>query len=138
MPAVGPGLVSAGQGADLDQVVGQDSVSGPGPGAFGAVQAGAVPPVLALESADPAFASGPPLDGFALARDDDVADPEGEQVVFDGFLAVAAVGGDGPGCLAGPLDDASYGGGELRGIGRVALLHGIVQDDAVVVVGDLG
>jgi hypothetical protein len=64
MPAVGPGLVSAGQGADLDQVVGQDPVSGPGPGSFGAVQAGAVPPVLALESADPAFASGPPLDGF--------------------------------------------------------------------------
>jgi len=86
------GAVSAGQDADLDQVVGQDPVPGPGPGSFGAVQAGAVPSVLAFECADPAFASGSPLDGPpergpafgglaglagpALARDDDVADPE--------------------------------------------------------------
>jgi hypothetical protein len=56
---------------------------------------------LAFEGADPPFAAGPPLDGpperglslerlaglagFALARDGDVADPEGAQVVFDDF-----------------------------------------------------
>src|SRR5215475_15682715 len=56
---------SAGQCGDLRQVVGQDPVSGPGPGAFGAVQAGPVPPVPAFEGADPAFAAGPPLDGTA-------------------------------------------------------------------------
>src|ERR1700677_242343 len=103
------GRVSAGQGADLDQVVGQDPVSGPGPGSFGAVQAGAVPSVLPFECADPAFAAGPPFDGapergaafvglaglagFALAGDGHVADPECAQVVFDELLAVAAVGG---------------------------------------------
>jgi hypothetical protein len=32
--------VSVGQGADLDQVVGEDSVSGPGPGTFGGVDVG--------------------------------------------------------------------------------------------------
>src|SRR3954453_15770902 len=87
---------SGGEGADLGQVVGQDSLPGPGPGSFGAVQARAVPPVLPLEGADPAFAAGPPLDsaaergppfgglaglaGFALARDDDVPDTQGVQV----------------------------------------------------------
>ena len=40
---------SGGEGADLDQVVGQDAVSGPDPGAFGAVDAGAVPAVAAFE-----------------------------------------------------------------------------------------
>jgi hypothetical protein len=60
------------------------------------------------------------------------------QVVFDGFLAVAAVGGHGPGRLPGPLDDASYGRGELRAVGGVAPLQAVVGDDAIVVVGDLG
>jgi hypothetical protein len=67
-----------------------------------------------------------------------VADSEGAQVVLDGFLAVAAVGGDGPGRLPGPGGDPADGGGELRAVGGVALLHGVVADDAVVVVGDLG
>ena len=56
------GRVSAGQGADLDQVVGQDPVAGSSPGSFGAVQAGAVPSVAPFERADPAFVAGPPLD----------------------------------------------------------------------------
>ena len=93
-------------------------MSGPDPGAFGGVDAGAVPAVAAFEGADAAFAAGAPFDGsserwsvflgsaglagFALAGDDDGADAEVVQVVLDAFLAVAAVGGDGarraPGC----------------------------------------
>src|SRR5216683_5351696 len=145
---------SGGEHADLYQVVGEDSEPGPGPGSLGAVQAGAVPSVLPLEGADPAFAAGSPLDGapergppfgglaglagFALAGDHHVADSEPVQVLFDGFLAVVAVSGDGPGLGAGPLDDPCHGRGELRAVGRVALLDGVVEDDPVVVVGDLG
>jgi hypothetical protein len=111
-------------------------------------------PYCGFEGADPAFAAGPPLDGaaergpafgglaglagFALARDQNVADHEPVHVVFDGLLAVAAVGGDGPGRLAGPLDDPLHGWGELRAVGRVALLHGVIGDDPVVVAGELG
>ena len=46
----------SGQLADLDQVVGDDADPGPDPGAFGAVGAAVVPPVAALERADPALA----------------------------------------------------------------------------------
>jgi hypothetical protein len=111
-------------------------------------------PYCGFEGADPAFAAGPPLDGaaergpafgglaglagFALARDQNVADHEPVHVVFDGLLAVAAVGGDGPGRLVGPLDDPLHGRGELRAVGRVALHHGVIGDDPVVVAGELG
>ena len=54
--------VSVGQGADLDQVVGEDSVSGPGPGTFGGVDHGSIPSEAAFEVADPSFAAGPPFD----------------------------------------------------------------------------
>ena len=51
-PTVAAGAAPLGssgrQGADLDQVVGQDAVSGPDPGAFGAVDPGSVPPILPL------------------------------------------------------------------------------------------
>ena len=60
------------------------------------------------------------------------------QVVFDGLLAVAAVGGNGPGLAAGPPDDPVDGGGELRAVGGVALLQDVIEDDPVVIVGDLG
>src|SRR3954452_23426457 len=53
------------QDADLDQVVGQDAVSGPDPGSFGGVDAGAVPSVATFEGADPAFDPGAPFDGSA-------------------------------------------------------------------------
>src|SRR5690242_21576866 len=101
--------------------MGHDPVSGPGPGTFERVQTRAVPPVSPLEGADPAFAAGSPfhrsperwsvLDGaaggagFALPRDDDVADVAVGQLLIDGRLAVAAVGGHGPRHPAGPLDD---------------------------------
>ena len=91
--------VSRGQAADLDQVVGQDSVSGPDSGAFDAVDPGAVPAVAAFEGADPAFASGSPFDvaaegssalvglaglaGLAFAGDHHGADAQVTQVVLD-------------------------------------------------------
>jgi hypothetical protein len=59
------------------------------------------------------------------------------QGVVDGLLPVAAVGGDGPGTPAGAFDDPLDRGGELGAVGRVALLQDVVEDDSVVVVGDL-
>ena len=58
-------MVSGGQCGDLGQVVGQDSLPGPGFRSLKAVHAGAVPAVCAFEGADAAFASGSPLDGSA-------------------------------------------------------------------------
>jgi len=97
--------ISGGEGGDLDQVVGQDAVPDPDPGAFGAIDAPAIKPVSAFEGADPAFASGslfhrppkrrPPLDdlsgfaGLTFSGDHDVSDPEVAQVVLDALLAIA-------------------------------------------------
>jgi hypothetical protein len=53
---------SAGEGADLDQVVAEYPVPVPDGSSIAAVQPGAVPAVSVLEVADPAFAAGPPLD----------------------------------------------------------------------------
>jgi hypothetical protein len=96
-----------GQDGDLGQVVGQDSVSGPDPGAFGAVDHAAVPSVVAFKVTDPAFAAGSPLHssaersssfdvlpglaGSAFAGNDDVVDAELVQLVLDGGFSVAAV-----------------------------------------------
>src|SRR3954470_18278005 len=109
MSGPGPVIRSAGEGADLDEVVGQDCLSGPDACSIEAVEAGAVPAVAAFEVADAAPAGGAPLDdsaecravfggrsglaGAALARDDDGSDPEVVQVVVNAGLAVAAVGG---------------------------------------------
>ena len=102
---------SAGEGADLDQVVCQDCLSGPDSGSFQPVQAGAVPSVSPLEAADPALAAGSPLHRLAerrsvfgglpglarsaLAGNADSANAQGVQLVLDTLFAVAAVGGDG-------------------------------------------
>src|SRR6188472_3900431 len=91
-PCFGSG-VSGFQGADVDQVVGQDAVADPSAGAFGAVDPASIPAVPTLEGADPAFDAGAPLDGSserwrvllgptrrggcALARDDDIRDSKG-------------------------------------------------------------
>ena len=101
------GWSSGGQGGDLDQVVGQDPLSGPGPGSFQRVQARAVPSVAAFEGADPAFAAGSPLHGSperrpmldgpaggavsALAGDDDVPHAAVGQLLVDTGLAIATV-----------------------------------------------
>ena len=60
------------------------------------------------------------------------------QVGLDAGFAVAAVGGDRAWGPAGAAADPFDRGRELRGVGRVALLDGVVQDDAVGVVDDLG
>src|SRR3712207_5278393 len=70
-------------------------------------------------------------------RDDDGAYSEVVQGIVDAFLAVAAVSGDGARPAAGALDDPLDGGGQLWGVGWVALVHAVVQDDTVVVVDDL-
>ena len=122
-----------GQGADLDQVVGQDAVSGPDSGAFGAVDAGTVPAIAAFEVTDAAFAAGSPFDEaseglsvffgapffgrFALAGDYHVFHTEVGELVVDAGFAVAAVGGDRAGRLSGPLLDPRHGRGQLRRVG---------------------
>ena len=90
--------MSCGEGSDLDQVVGEDSVSAPGSGAGDPGEFGAVPAVAAFEVVDPAFAAGAPFDllaerspvldlaaccaGFALAWDRDDPDAQVVQVAF--------------------------------------------------------
>lgn len=76
--------------------------------------------------------------GLALAGDHHVADTEIVEGVIDPLLPVAAVCGDGPRRSAGPLLDSLDRGLQLGSVGGVAGLDGVVQDDAVVVVGDLG
>ena len=86
----------------------------------------------------PGFGGLSGLAGSALARDDDGPHAEVVQVVLDARLAVAAVGGDGARAPAGAGDDPGDGGRELRGVGGVAALDGVVEHDAIVVVEDLG
>src|SRR5258708_39792425 len=50
------------EGADLDEIVGEDAVSAPGSGAVDAGEFGAVPAVAAFEVVDPSFGSGAPFD----------------------------------------------------------------------------
>src|ERR1035441_5091983 len=57
----------SGQGADLDQVVGEYPVPAPDGSPVPAVKEGPVPAVAALEIADPAFAPGPPFNQLAEA-----------------------------------------------------------------------
>ena len=93
----------------------------------------------------PALAAGPPLHltaepsavfdrsaglaRLALAWDDDGANPEVEQLLIDGGLAVAAVRGHHPRRPSGPLDDPVDGRGELRRVRGVAQLDVVVQHD---------
>ena len=75
--------------------------------------------------------------GLPFAANDDVADAEIVQVAVDAGLAVAAVGGHRSRLSSGAADDAFHSGFQPRSIGRVARLHVVVEDDAVVVVDQL-
>jgi hypothetical protein len=103
--------------------------------------------------ADAAFAAGSPfhlpperslsflglsgLAGSAPARNDDVSDTEIVQVILDAGLAVAAVGGHRSRLPSGAADDSFDSGFQPRSIDRVARLHVVVEDDAVIVVDQL-
>jgi hypothetical protein len=78
------------------------------------------------------------LGGRGLARDRYDPDAEFAQVVLDGRQAAAAVRGGRAGHLPGAAGDPLHGGRELRPVRGGAVFHCAVQDDAVVVVGDLG
>jgi len=58
--------------------------------------------------------------------------------MFDYWLTVATVGGDRAGHPACPAGDPADGRDELRAVGGGAVFDAVVQDDAVVVVADLG
>jgi uncharacterized lipoprotein YbaY len=58
---------SSGQGADLEQVVGEDPVAARDRGALPAIELSAVPAVAALEVADASFAADAPSDQLAEA-----------------------------------------------------------------------
>src|SRR5207237_605969 len=77
------------------------------------------------------------LAGPAFAGDHDGADPELVQRLVDAVLAVAAVSGDRPRAAAGARDDPGDGRRELRCVGWVAGVDGVVEHDTVVVVDDL-
>jgi hypothetical protein len=54
--------VSCCEGADLEEIVCENTVPAPGSGPVDAGEFGAVPAVAAFEVVDPAFRSGSPLD----------------------------------------------------------------------------
>src|SRR5215813_2661387 len=145
--AGGTGRVSSscGQGADLDEVVGEYSVSAPGSDSRQGGQLGAVPSVASFEVVDTTFTSGPPFDlgaeGFSVLvfppcssgrtgpRDGDVADPQVLQVSFDRGVPVAAICGDRGGDPPDPVGDRCDRRLQLRGIAGVSDLHAVVEDD---------
>ncbi len=79
-----------------------------------------------------ASAPGLPLRGITTC-----ANAEFGEVVLDALLAVAAVGGHGPGRAAGAVLDPVDRRREQRRVGGVAPLDGVVHDHAVVVVDEL-
>ena len=139
-------VVSWREGADLDEVVGEDTVSAPGSGSVEAGEFGAVPSVASLDVVDAALGSGSPFhlvaegsavfelaasrSGLAPPGDRHGAHSELVEVVFHRSFAVAAVGGDGPPAASGMGNDPADRGGELRGVGGIAALDGVIQHDA--------
>src|SRR6478609_3029359 len=142
------------ESADLDEVVGEYPVSAPGSGSVDAGEFGAVPSVAAFHVIDPSFASGAPLDlvaecspvfelaarccWFALARDCHTSHTKIVQVAVHRCLAVAAVGSDRAGRVAGASGDPCDSRSQLRGVRRVPDLDVVIENDPVDVVDDLG
>ena len=122
--------VLCGQGADLDEVMGEYSVAAPGSGPGEGGQLSAVPSVAAFEVVDSAFTSGSPFDlgaesfsmfelpaggtGFTGARDRDVAYPEFVQFGVHRGVPVAAISGYGRGRTTGTLCDTRDRRRQLR------------------------
>ena len=75
---------------------------------------------------------------FAFAGDQHGAHTQLAEGVVDLLFAIAAICGDGAGRPGGTAGDPLDRGGELRRVGRVALLDGVIESDAVFVVGQLG
>src|SRR5262249_56060094 len=141
-------------GGRLEKVGGQDAVAAPGCGAFAPSDEAAIPAVSAFEVADAAFAAGSPFDQVAelgcvlkvqaglarpaLARDDHGLHAELFELLVNAGLAVAAIGGDLFGSAAESLVDTFDRRGELLGVGRVAGLDLVVEDQPILVVHDLG
>ena len=75
--------------------------------------------------------------GFALAGIATLRTPRSCSSSFDRSLAVAAIGGHRPWCPAGAVGDPLDRRRELRGVGRVADLDVVIEDDTVVVVDEL-
>jgi hypothetical protein len=137
--------VSRGQSADLDEVVGEDAVSAPDSGTVDAGEVGAVPAVTSLEVVDPPFGSGSPFDlvsegspvfelaagdaGFASARDRHTAHAERVKVEVDRRITVAAVSGHCPWWASGAVGDSFDRWCQLRCVGGVSDLDGVVEDD---------
>ena len=80
----------------------------------------------------------PRLRGFAFAGDHHVGDTEVTQLLVDLGFAVAAVGGDRARRTPGAFLDPRHRGGQLRGIGRIARFHSVIQNNTVIVVHHLG
>lgn len=75
---------------------------------------------------------------FALAGDHPLVDTEVDELLVDLGFTVATVGCDSSRCTTSPLFDPLDRRGQLRRIRRIALLHSVIQDDAVIVVHHLG
>jgi hypothetical protein len=113
-----------------------------------------VPAEAVLQAADAALAAGAPLDqpteatpaldqpaggtGAASARDGHPSHAKVGQLLVDGRLAVAPVGGHRPWRLPGMGDHPPNGGGHQRRIRRVADHDLMIEHDPVGVVEDLG
>src|SRR5262249_22658331 len=129
-------------------------MSAPGSGALDAGELGAVPAVAAFEVVDPSFGAGAPFDLVAegssvcelsagggrsvSAWDRHAALPELVEVMFDRGQAVTTISGHRPWWASGAAGDAFDRGCQLWCVGRVSDLDGVIEDDAVGVVGDLG
>src|SRR3954451_21056560 len=146
--------VSCSEGADLDEVMGEDAVSAPGSGTVDAGEFGAVPAVASFQVIDPSFGPCPPFDlvaecspmfefatggtGLANPRDPHIPPTELVEVAFNGGIAIAAIGGHRARWCSDAADDPFDRWSQLRCVWRVSGLDSVVEDDAVGVVDDLG
>ena len=139
---------------ELGEVVCEDAVAAPDPGAVVVAEPGASPAEIAFQMGDASFAAGAPFhcgDEYVGSFDSDACcgwfsgagnrdgDDSGcSKVGFHGGVPVAAICGEHAGRGATMLDDAGDGGEEQVGVVRVAHVDGVIHDETVDVVADLG